>query len=155
MRSTAVVSAAGHVILIAAVLLPPAGWLSDPTSEPALDVMTIRLGGPQGPGEGGRTALGARPIQQVVPLQEIRRPQWIQPPTAAPPKMILPVPEAVPARRAEPEVAVDTAPDEARGRTPTRGPEVREGRAMGEKGGAGLGHINKSSSRPSYAWRSR
>ena len=74
-----------------------------------------------------------------MPLQEIRRPQWIQPPTAAPPKMILPVPEAVPARRAEPEVDVDTAPEEARGRTPTRGPEAREGRAMADTGVQGMG----------------
>ena len=140
LRRTVVVSAAGHVILIAAFLLAPTGWLADSASDdPAPDVMTIRLGGPEGPGEGGRTALGGRPIQQVVPLPEIRRPQWIQPPTPAPPRMILPVPEAVPARRPEPEVEVDTAPEEARGRTPTRGPEAREGLAMADTGVEGTG----------------
>ena len=139
LRRTAVVSAAGHVVFIAAMLLAPAGWLADPANDPDPDVMTIRLGGPEGPGEGGLTALGGRPIQEIVPLPEIRRPQWIQPPTAAPPKMILPVPEAVPARRPEPEVEVDTAPDEARGRTPTRGAEAREGLAMADTGVEGPG----------------
>ena len=139
LRRTVVVSAIAHVILIAAALFTPAVWWTDTANEPALDVMTLRLGGPEGPGEGGRSALGARPIQEVVPLPEIRRPQWIQPPTPAPPKMILPVPETVPARRPEPETAVDTAPEEARGRTPTRGPEARAGRAMAETGVEGEG----------------
>ena len=139
LRRTAVVSLAAHAVLVTAVLVAPAGWLADPASDPALDVMTIRLGGPQGPGEGGRTPLGGRPIQQVVPLPEIRRPQWIQPPTAAPPRMILPLPEATPARRAEPEVEVETAPEEARGRTPTRGPEAREGSTMADTGVEGTG----------------
>ena len=139
LRRTVVVSLTAHVVLLAAALFAPAGWWADSGTEPALDVMTLRLGGPQGPGEGGRTALGGRPIQQVVPLPEIRRPQWIQPPTAAPPKMILPVPETVPARRPEPEVEVETAPAEARGRTPTRGPEAREGLAMADTGVEGPG----------------
>ena len=139
MRRTAVVSLAAHAVLVATVLFAPGAWLSSPSSDAALDVMTIRLGGPEGPGEGGRTALGGRPIQQVVPLPEIRRPQWIQPPTAAPPRMIMPVPEPVPARRPEPEVEVETAPAEARGRTPTRGSEAREGSSMADTGVQGTG----------------
>ena len=139
LRRTGVVSLAAHAVLITTVLLAPADWLADPSSETAPDVMRIQLGGPEGPGQGGRTALGGRPIQDVVPLPEIRRPQWIQPPTAAPPKMILPVPEAVPARRPEPEVEVETAPAEARGRTPTRGPEAREGSTMADTGVQGTG----------------
>lgn len=139
LRRTMMVSAVGHAVLMAALLLAPAVWRGDSALDPAADVMTIRLGGPEGPGEGGRTALGARPIQEVVPLPEIRRPQWIQPPTAAPPAMILPVPETVPARRPEPQVEVQTAPEEARGITPTRGAEAREGRAMAETGVEGIG----------------
>ena len=53
--------------------------------------------------------------------------------------MILPVPEAVPARRPEPEVEVETAPAEARGRTPTRGAEAREGSTMADTGVEGTG----------------
>ena len=139
LRRTGVVSLAAHLVLIALVLLAPTDWMADSAVDPAVDVMTIRLGGPEGPGEGGRTALGGRPIQDVVTAPEIRRPQWIQPPTAAPPRMILPVPEAVPARRPEPEVEVETAPAEARGRTPTRGPEALEGSTMADTGVQGTG----------------
>lgn len=139
LRRTAVVSLSAHAVLITAVLFAPEGWLAGATSDPAADVMTIRLGGPQGPGEGGRTALGGQPTQEVVTAPEIQRPQWIQPPTAAPPRMILPVPEAVPARRPEPEVEVETAPAEARGRTPTRGAEAREGSTMADTGVEGTG----------------
>ena len=131
---TLATSLAGHAVLLAAVLFAPTGWWSEPAGEPGLDVMTIRLGGPEGPGEGGLTPLGGRPIQQVVPLPEIRRPQWIQPPTAAPPRMIVPVLDPVPARPPAPEVEVETAPAEARGRTPTRGSEVREGSTMADTG---------------------
>ena len=137
--SAAVVSAAVHALLIAVVLLAPASWLSGGHDDAGLNVMTLRLGGPEGPGEGGLTPLGGRPIQEVVPLQEARRPQWIQPPAPAPPKMILPVPDAETRRRPEPETEVETAPEEARGRTPTRGPEAREGAAMADTGVTGLG----------------
>lgn len=139
LRRTAVVSLAAHAVLLAAFLFGPDDWLPGRESESALDVMTIRLGGPRGPGEGGRIATGGRPVQEVVTLPEIRRPQWIQPPTAAPPKMILPVPDTAPARRPEPEVETETAPAEARGRTPTRGPEAREGSTMADTGVEGTG----------------
>lgn len=139
LRGTVAVSLTVHVVLVAAVLFAPGDWLSGAPPDAEIDVMTIRLGGPEGPGEGGRTALGGRAIQQVVTAPEIRRPQWIQPPTAAPPRMILPVPETAPVRRAEPEVETETAPPEARGRTPTRGSEAREGSTMADTGVQGTG----------------
>ena len=103
------------------------------------DVMSVSLGGPAGPSQGGQTALTARPVQEILPLEEADRPQWEQPPVPAPPEMTIPSPEA--RRRAEADVAVESAPDESRGRTPTRGPELREGNALAETGtqGAGLG----------------
>ena len=128
-----------HAVLVAVVLLGPGSWFSGAEEDAALDVMTLRLGGPEGPGEGGLTPLGSRPIQEVVPLQEARRPQWIQPPSPTPPEMILPVTEEESRRRPEPETEVETAPEEARGRTPTRGPEAREGLAMADTGATGLG----------------
>lgn len=139
LRRATVVSSAAHVILVAVVVLVPGSWFSSAEEDAALDVMTLRLGGPEGPGEGGLTPLGSRPIQEVVPLQEARRPQWIQPPSPAPPEMILPVTEEESRRRPEPETEVETAPEEARGRTPTRGPEAREGLAMADTGVTGLG----------------
>ena len=132
-------SAAAHVVLIAGLLLAPSSWLAAGNEEADLDVMVLRLGGPEGPGEGGLTPLSGRPVQQVAPLVDARRPEWIQPPSPTPPEMILPAPETESRRRPEPEVETTTEPEEARGRTPTRGPEVREGTAMADTGVQGLG----------------
>ena len=139
LRRSLVVSISAHALVIIGLLFAPGAWLAGQEDDGALDVMTLRLGGPEGPGEGGLNPLGGRPIQEVVPLPEARRPQWIQPPTPTPPKMILPVPEEETRRRPEPETEVETAPEEARGSTPTRGPEAREGTAMAETGVEGIG----------------
>ncbi len=137
LRGTLIVSAAAHALGIGALMLGPASWFATQEERVPAVAMAIRLGGPEGPGEGGQTALGGRPIQQLLTLEEARRPQWIQPPTPAPPEMILPVAEAAP--RPEPETEVETAPAEARGRTPTRGPELLEGTAMADTGVGGIG----------------
>ena len=118
------------------MMLGPESWLVSQTNDAPNVAMSIRLGGPEGPGEGGQTPLGGRPIQQILPLEEARRSQWIQPPTPTPPKMIVPVEDA---RRPEPETEVETVPDEARGRTPTKGPELLEGSAMADTGVEGIG----------------
>ena len=132
-------SLGAHVVLLVALVVAPGDWLAGQEADAAGSVMTIRLGGPEGPGEGGLTPLGGRPIQEVVPLFEARRPQWIQPPSPIPPKMVLPVSAEEARRRAEPETEAETVPNEARGRTPTRGPEVRDGSAMAETGVEGIG----------------
>ena len=43
------------------------------------------------------------------------------------------------APRVEPESEVETAPDEARGRQLTRGPQLQEGNAMSDTGTDGIG----------------
>jgi len=139
LKQTLTVSLAIHALVILALLFSPNSWLSGEANDVALDIMTLRLGGPQGPGEGGLTPLGSRPIQEVVPLEDARRPQWIQPPRPTPPQMILPVPADESRTRPESETEIETTPDEARGRTPTRGSELREGRAMAETGVEGMG----------------
>ena len=132
------VSVGAHLVVCLVVVFGPASWLSGEGRDAPEAVMTISLGGPQGPGEGGLTPLGGRPVQQILPLQEARRPQWVQPPTPTPPKMTVPVEEPV-VPRPEIETEVQTAPDEARGRTPTRGPELLEGTAMADTGVEGIG----------------
>ena len=131
------IALAGHVVLIAVILFWPSGLLSSQDNEMMPDIMTISLGGPAGPSQGGQTALAARPVQEVLPLEEADQPQWEQPPAPAPPEMTLPTPEA--RRRPEADVPVESAPDESRGRTPTRGPELREGSALAETGARGDG----------------
>ena len=138
LRGTLAVSVAVHALAIGALMLSPGSWFAAGEEERAPNVaMAIRLGGPEGPGEGGQTPLGGRPIQRLLTLEEARRPQWIQPPTPAPPEMILPVEQAAP--RPEPETEVETTPPEARGRTPTRGPELLAGNAMADTGVSGIG----------------
>ena len=137
---TYAISLAGHVVVIAVIMFWPAGFFSGSSNEVMADVMTISLGGPAGPSQGGQTALASRPVQELLPLIEASEPQWVQPPAPAPPDMTIPTPDAP--RRMEADVPVESAPDEARGRTPTRGPELRpEGNALAETGaqGAGLG----------------
>jgi len=126
---------AGHVVLITVVLFGPSGFLSSLDIEASPNVMTISLGGPVGPSQGGQTALAARPVQEALPLEEADRPQWEQPPAPAPPEMTIAPPEA----RRRPEAEVESAPDESRGRTPTRGPTLREGNALAETGSEGDG----------------
>ena len=132
------ISLGGHVVICLVVLFGSNSWLSGDEGSASPDaVMSISLGGPRGPGEGGLTPLGGRPVQEILPLVEARRPQWIQPPTPIPPKMTVPVEE--PALRPEVQTEVETAPDEARGRTPTRGPELLDGTAMADTGVEGIG----------------
>ena len=134
---TCAISLAAHAVILVVLLFFPAGFLSSIDADATIDVMTINLGGPAGPTTGGQTALAARPVQEVLPLDEANRDQWIQPPTAAPPETILPSDEAT--RRPEVDILADSAPEDARGRTPTRGPELREGNALAETGAEGSG----------------
>ena len=134
LRRTLAVSVAVHAVAVAALLASPGMLIERAEDEPVS--MSIRLGGPDGPGEGGLTPLGGRPIQQVIPLVEARRPQWIQPPADTAPDVVVPVEDAP---RVEVKSEVETAPEEARGRQLTRGPQLQEGNSMSETGAAGIG----------------
>ena len=70
LKQTLTVSLAIHALVIIALLFSPDSWLSGEANDAALDIMTLRLGGPEGPGDGGLTPLGSRPIQEVVPLED-------------------------------------------------------------------------------------
>jgi TonB family protein len=134
LRKTLILSLVGHVACVAAIFAAPDRWVGSTADEPTS--MTIRLGGADAPGEGGLTSLGALPIQQVIPLTELRRPQWIQPPADTLPQNVVPVPEAP---RAEPKSEVVTAPEESRGRQLTSGHQLQDGNAMSETGAEGIG----------------
>ena len=136
---TCAISLAGHAALLAVLVVFPSAFVADLETGLSADVMNISLGGPAGPSTGGQAALAARPVQEVLPLEEVQanRPQWIQPPTPAPPEVVLPDEEA--ARRVEEDVPPESAPEESRGRTPTRGPALREGSALADTGAEGGG----------------
>jgi TonB family protein len=102
--------------------------------------MTITLGGG---GEGprtGSTAMGGRPVQVQTPPAEVKRPEPVRPPAAKTPEMTLPTKAAAqPTRGTTPPVTVTQAPDQARGRTPTRGAETSAGSAVAATGARGQG----------------
>ena len=107
LQRTITLSAGAHLALAGALVFAPGGLLQH-RSRPNT-VMTISLGGGgTGPENGGMTAMGGRPVQEVKP-------------PAAPPS------------------EVKSAPDEARGRTPTRGAEKTAGSAVADTGVRGQG----------------
>lgn len=123
-----------HAAIIGLLVAVPASWRAARTEEPRA-VMTISLGGAPGPRAGGMTPMGGRPVQSLAPLPDAR-PQPVRPPAAATPEMTVPDRTA---RRAAPKETVKAAPDDARGRTPTRGAEEQPGSAVAETGARGLG----------------
>jgi TonB family protein len=103
--------------------------------EPPRTVMTISLGGAPGPRAGGMTAIGGRAVQAVQPT-EAPRLRSEAPPAPTKPEMTLPTPNAKPR---PPQTRPTQAPRESTGRTPSTGPEPREGSARVETGARGQG----------------
>jgi protein TonB len=132
------VSMVAHVVFLAGFIFAPGGWL-DARNEPPKTIMTISLGGGnEGPVNGGITSIGGRAVQEVKPPDEPKRPEPVRPPAAKAPEMTVPIPNRAPTK-APPPPKVNQAPDEARGRTPTRGAETRTGSAIAETGARGQG----------------
>ena len=124
-----------HGALIAGMLLAPRDLLIKVADAPRA-IMTITLtGGGDGPSTGGLTSIGGRPVQVQTPPEEIKS-DPVRPPAAKAPEMTVPLPGAKPVK---PSAASVKAPDDARGRTPTRGAEERPGNAVVETGARGLG----------------
>lgn len=128
-------SVAVHVAL-AAVILARGGLLHH--DEAAKTVMTISLSGSEGPANGGMTTLGARPVQAVTPPEDTPTRETARPPAAKTPEMTVPAPNAK-LVKAAPGPTVKQAPDEARGRTPTKGAQPAVGSAVADTGVRGQG----------------
>jgi protein TonB len=132
------VSILAHAVIVGVLVFAPGGWL-DSRKAPPKTIMTISLGGGnEGPVNGGITSIGGRAVQQVKPPDEPKRPEPVRPPAAKVPDMTVPLPKQTPTK-APPPPKVAQAPDEARGRTPTRGEETRTGSAVAETGARGQG----------------
>lgn len=126
-----------HAVVLAAVLFAPGGWFGTPP--PPRTVMTISLGeGSVGPANGGVTPISARAIQ-TKPIEAPKRPEPVRPPAAATPAMTVPVAQPKPTRPRPAAEPVAHAPEDARGRTPTRGAEPQPGAAVAETGARGQG----------------
>jgi protein TonB len=84
------------------------------------------------------TALGGRPVQAVTPPEDVAKREAARAPAAKTPEMTMPLPNA---RTVKPTTSpsVKQAPDEARGRTPTKGKEPAFGSAIADTGVRGQG----------------
>jgi len=123
LQGTLGASLLAHLALLAVVFFLPATWFGDVEQAPEV-VMTISLGGPVGPRDGGMTQMGGRPVQAVADAKRAIEP--VRAPAAAAPEMIEPKKTAP--KKAEAKVT-ESAKTPA-GRTPTKGDEVRKGSAV-------------------------
>src|SRR4051812_37504340 len=129
------VSVAVHLALAAGLILTRGGLMRH-DAPPTL--MTISLSGSAGPENGGMTALGGRPIQAATPPEEALKREAPRVPAPKTPEMTVPLPNVKPVKTT-PAAAVKQAPDEARGRTPTKGAQPAFGSAIADTGVRGQG----------------
>jgi TonB family protein len=136
LQQMAAVSVLLHGAVAAFLVLAPGGWLAQRVETPR-EVMTISLAaGTPGPSSGGMTASGGRPVQVVTPPEEIKKPEAIRAPAAKAPEMTIPAKNA---RTRTGATNITQAPDQARGKTPTKGAEAVAGTAIAETGVRGQG----------------
>jgi TonB family protein len=128
-------SIAVHVLLGAGLMVSRGGFARHDVP-PTL--MTISLSGSSGPENGGMTALGGRPVQAVTPPEDAAKREAVRAPAAKTPEMTVPLPNAKTVK-ATPSVPIKQAPDEARGRTPTKGKAQEFGSAIADTGARGQG----------------
>jgi TonB family protein len=127
-----------HIAGTAIVLLGSGVLLGRPASNPR-NVMTISISGAgEGPRNGGFTAAAAAPVQAPLPAQELKRAP-ILPPAARTPEMVIPTNKPSTKAPKTPAPIVKNAPDDARGRTPTRGAQPAPGNAVAYTGARGQG----------------
>ena len=131
------VSVAAHVVFGAGLLLTPARFLGRESAAPRT-VMTISLGGNAGADSGGMTQMGGRAVQVQTPPEEAAKREAVRPPAAKAPEMVLPRRD-VKVSKTTPAPNVTQAPDDARGRTPTRGAQTAKGSTSAETGIRGQG----------------
>ncbi|MGB2715775.1 MAG: TonB family protein [Vicinamibacterales bacterium] len=122
------VSLMAHAALFAVLALAPSGWSSRARDDGP--IMTISLGGTEGPDTPGLTSISERPVQRVAEPNE-------KPVDAAPapkaPEMVEPTPVAKPMARTKP---VEKPVDKSSTRRATAGEEVKTGDARVKTGGA-------------------
>ena len=128
-------SVIAHLGLIAVVALAPASWFGARSAPEPENVMTINLGGPTGPRDGGMTMRGGRPIQQTVPVEAKPTIEPVRPPAAREPEMIEPTKTAP--KKAEAKIQEDAK--DPRSKIPTKGEEIRKGSAVAETDARGQG----------------
>lgn len=130
-----------HTIAVLFIVFAPVKW-TERRSETPRTVMTISLGsGAPGPQTGGMTPITGRAVQTTAPAPTVAKPAPVLPPAARTPAMVLP---SKMAPKPAPKQEVKTGPDDARGRTASKGAEQRPGSAMTETGSNAYGFAGLS-----------
>jgi len=131
-------SVAAHVVLGVAIVLAPKGWMSHRVDSAPAALMTVSFTGSEGPVTGGMTQIGGKAIQAVRSPEEPTRREPDRAPAAKTPDMTLPLPNAKPTKAAA-RTPVKQAPDDAKGRVPTKGKEQQAGSTEAQTGTRGMG----------------
>jgi TonB family protein len=126
-----VLSLVAHAVLIAVVAFMPAGW-GTATKDDKTATMVISLGGAPGPRQ-GQTPISAKPVQEAAP--NAPKPNVQAPPALAKPEMVEPLKTAKPQPKTSAKVEPKKEEPQLHGRTPTKGPEVKQGVSRVETGG--------------------
>lgn len=132
MSRMVLLSLAGHVLLVAALLFAPDFWTSGAQQQET--PMMISLGGAEGPEAGGRNTIADRAVQRVAEPEE--KPSRPTPPADKPPEMVAPSPVAKPAPPKAPPKPIEKPKTDSSSRKPTAGTEIKTGSAKVETGGA-------------------
>lgn len=122
-------SLAAHVVLAAGVALGPGGWFTRTVDD--RPVMTISLGGTEGPDTGGMTSIAGRAVQEIA---KPNTKAIDTPPAAKAPEMIESTAKPTPA----PTRPIQKPADASRTKTPTSGAEIKTGSARVNTGGAAI-----------------
>ena len=125
-------SVGAHAAIVAAVWLMPADWRSRTSPEPA--VMTISLGGTEGPNLGGLTTMAGRAVQEVAKPNAPRA--LDTPPAAKAPEMV--EPDRIATVPPAPNRPIAKPVDASKTRPPTTGAEIKTGSARVNTGGAAI-----------------
>jgi protein TonB len=125
------VSLAVHAVVLAVIVLLPAGWRTPKNAEKTTPTY-ISLGGAVGPSAGGMTQLSGRSVQAVAPPEP--KPRVEPPPAPKAPEMTVPDPTLKPRPRTT--ARVEKPVDRSTSRKPTTGPEVKTGDARADTGAA-------------------
>jgi TonB family protein len=126
LRKMMIVSAVGHVVAIAALVIAPR-FLDLGPAQPEV-VMEIGLASAPGPVTGGLSSLSRSAVQKAEPKPELPKPEPVRPPAARTPEMV----ES--ATKATPKTPVKQASQSTRQAPPTTGETVRAGQSKVDTG---------------------
>jgi TonB family protein len=126
LRKMMIVSAVGHVVAIAALVIAP--WFVDLGPAQPEVVMEIGIAAAPGTNSGGLSSISNRAVQKAEPKPALPKPEPVRPPAAKTPEMV------ETATKATPKPPVKQASQSTRQAPPTTGETVRAGQSKVETG---------------------